>query len=382
MQADLQRIQKMEAIGQLTGGVAHDFNNLLGIIIGHLDTLEHEVAGNGPAMRHRESALKAALRGSDLIKRLLTFSSHASPEITPHNINHLITGILNMIERSLTASIKVETVLEDDLWATTVNAGELEDALINLAINARDAMPYGGHLRIETTNITLDQEQTRDHPKLKDGDYVELVISDNGTGIPEEILDRIYEPFFTTKPHGQGTGLGLSMVYGFIQKVNGFIEITSGPSKGTTIRILLPRSTDADQETAQLKKATSSSKNETILVVDDEYELALSTKISLNRLGYRVLTANNATEALRLLQHNRNVDLMFSDVIMSGGMNGFDLAKEAKRQYPKLKILLTSGFTQEQDHELFEEYGKGMLAKPYRSDEMSAKIRELLEQRE
>ncbi len=381
LQSDLQRIQKMEAIGQLTGGVAHDFNNLLGIIIGNLDILKHEVIGNGPAMRHCESALRAALRGSDLTKRLLTFSSDSPQEATPHNINYLISDILNMIERSLTASIKVETKLEDELWLTTVNAGELEDSLINLTINARDAMPYGGQLNIETTNTTLDQENIRDLPELKAGEYVELIVRDNGSGIPEDILERIYEPFFTTKPQGQGTGLGLSMVHGFIQKVNGHIDITSEPGKGTAVRILLPRSTTAEQAAAKLAHATSTSKNETILVVDDEYDLALSTKVSLNRLGYKVLTANNATEALRLLQNNQNIDLMFSDVIMSGGMNGFDLAKEAKRQYPNLKILLASGFTQDKDHELFEEYGKGMLAKPYRSNEMTAKIRELLDRR-
>ena len=304
---ELQRAQKMEAVGQLTGGVAHDFNNLLGIIIGNLDMLEDEVTGNGPAMRQCESAIKAALRGSYLTKRLLAFSSHATPETTPRNINHVVSGILNMIEKSLTASIRVETALADDLWLTNINAGELEDALINLAVNARDAMPNGGCLGIRTRNTTLDTDYIADHPSVKPGEYVELSITDNGTGIPEEMLERIYEPFFTTKASGQGTGLGLSMVYGFTQSIGGHMQTQSQPDHGTTVSILLPRSSNipATDNIAKPDKTTGHRGNETILVVDDEPELALSTKISLNRLGYRVFTAHNASEALKTLDGER-----------------------------------------------------------------------------
>ncbi len=378
LRSDLQRAQKMDAMGQLTGGVAHDFNNLLGIIVANLDMLKAEVAGSGPAMRRCESALSAALRGSDLTKRLLAFSSHAPTEAVLLNINYVINDILEMIEKSLTASIRVETTLAYDLWLTTINPGELEDTLINLAINARDAMPNGGDLCIETTNITLNQNDIEDHYNVATGDYVQLVVSDNGVGIPEDILERVYEPFFSTKPQGQGTGLGLSMVYGFTQSVDGHIKITSVPEQGTKVEILLPRSTTAP-DTTITSDQPSSTNNEIILVVDDEIELALIAKTSLNLIGYRVLTAHNATEALKLLEQNHNIALMFSDIIMSGGMNGFDLAKEAKRQHPQLKILLASGFTQDLDHEMFEQYGKNMLVKPYRSEEMTTRIRELLD---
>ncbi len=381
LQSDLQRAQKMDAVGQLTGGVAHDFNNLLGIIIANLDMLKAEVEGSGPAMRWRESAIKAAMRGSDLTKRLLAFSSHTPMEATPLNINHVINGLLEVIEKSITASIKVETTLADDLWLTTIDPGDLEDTLINLTLNARDAMPHDGSLCIETANVTLNQDYVDSHPNVTAGDYVQLLVSDNGIGIPEDVLERIYEPFFTTKPQGQGTGLGLSMVYGFTQGVNGHIEITSKPGQGTRIEILLPRSSLTESVTATSEQ-TSSGNSETILVVDDEEELALIAKTSLNRLGYRVFAAHSATEALKVLEQHPNIALMFSDIIMPGGMNGLNLAKEAKSQYPHLKILLTSGFTQDRDHEMFKQYGKGMLIKPYRSDEMTSKIRELLDSTE
>ncbi|MCP3672501.1 MAG: ABC transporter substrate-binding protein [Gammaproteobacteria bacterium] len=377
LQSDLQRAQKMDAVGQLSGGIAHDFNNLLGIIIANLDILKDEVAGNGLAMRRHESALNAAMRGSDLTKRLLTFSSHTPMEAAPLNINNVVNGILDMIEKSITASIEVETTLADNLWLTTINPGDLEDSLINLVINARDAMPHEGSLHIQTANVTLNQDYADTHQNVKTGDYVQLLVSDNGVGIPKNILERIYEPFFTTKPQGQGTGLGLSMVYGFTQSANGHIEITSKPGQGTRIEILLPRSTVTDNSTTTSEQA-SSTNNKTILVVDDEKELVLIAKASLNQLGYRVLTAHSATEALKVLEQNQNIALMFSDIIMPGSMNGLNLAKEAKRQYPHLKILLTSGFTRDIDHEIFKQYEKDMLPKPYRSGEMISKISKLL----
>ncbi|MCP4126322.1 MAG: ABC transporter substrate-binding protein [Gammaproteobacteria bacterium] len=381
LQSDLQRAQKMDAVGQLTSGVAHDFNNLLGIIIANLDMLRAEVEGSGPAMRWRESALKAAMRGSDLTKRLLAFSSHTPMEATPLNINHVVNDLLDVIEKSLTASIKVETTLADDLWLTTIDPGELEDTLINLTLNARDAISNDGPICIETANVTLNQDYVDSRPNITAGDYVQLLVSDNGIGIPEDILERIYEPFFTTKPQGQGTGLGLSMVYGFTQSVNGHIETTSKPGQGTRIEILLPRSSLTENVTATSEQI-SSTNNETILVVDDEEELTLIAKTSLNQLGYRVFTAHSATEALKVLEQHPSIALVFIDIIMPGSMNGLNLAKEAKSRYPHLKILLTSGFTQDRDHELFKQYGKSMLTKPYRRDEMTSKIRELLDRTE
>lgn len=378
----LRRANKMEALGQLTGGIAHDFNNLLGIIIGNLDLLEDECSEGDQATKHHiRSALKASLRGSDLTKSLLAFSRRSDPDTSPVNINLVIEGMRDMIEKSLTASISVETVLSDHLWYTDINPGELEDAIVNMAINSRDAMPNGGRFIIETENIITDDTFIEQHPDMPAGEYVLLTVSDTGQGISDELKDRIFEPFFTTKPTGQGTGLGIPMIYGFVNRSSGHIVLYSEPGTGTTFKIFLPHSikkNKPDVVSSNISE-TNLNGNETILVVDDEQDLAMIAQNTLSKLGYKTYCANNATEALKLLSEHAHIDLLFTDVVMPGGMDGYALANEVAKLYPKTKVLLASGFTNKfhLDQQNYSKYG--FLCKPYRKNELVERIRELFD---
>ncbi len=376
----LRRAQKMEAIGQLTGGIAHDFNNLLGIIVGNLDLLQDEL-DDGSAKQHTKSALKAALRGSDLTRRLLSFSRKATPETKPLCINQVITDMQNLIEKSLTASISVHVSLNKDLWMTDINQGELEDAIINLAVNARDAMPDGGKLFITTSNSTIDEQYTKQHTGAEVGEYVLVSVRDTGSGINEDIIEKVLDPFFTTKPGSKGSGLGLSMVYGFVKRVRGYINLISKPNTGTTVEIFLPRS---NQNSSCMDQNTSSEViqqggDETILVVDDEPDLALIAEGTLSKYGYHVLKAGTAAEAIDVLNKHPKVDLLFSDVVMPGGMDGLALAQYTKQNYPEIKILLASGFIHKTNKQQYEVSGYAMLRKPYRKTELIDQIRKTLD---
>ena len=378
----LRRAHKMEAMGQLTGGIAHDFNNLLGIIIGNLDLLEDEFPdADHTAKRHLASALKASLRGSDLTKRLLAFSRRSDPDTSTININQVIDGMRNMIEKSLTASISVETILSDNLWQTNINPGELEDAIVNMAINSRDAMPKGGRFLIETENIITDDTFIEKNPDITPGEYVLLTVSDTGRGIPNEIKDRIFEPFFTTKPTGEGTGLGIPMIYGFVKRSSGHIILYSEQGTGTTFKILLPHSDRKSKPDSvnHPQNEINLRGNETILIVDDEQDLAMIAEDVLSKLGYKVFRAGNATEALKLLNEQIQIDLMFSDVVMPGGMDGYALADEVTKLYPKIKVLLASGFTNKFHADQHNKSEYSFLCKPYRRNEMVKRIRELLD---
>ncbi len=378
----LRRAHKMKALGQLTGGIAHDFNNLLGIIIGNLDLLEDEVSDLGhTAKRQLNSALKASLRGSDLTKRLLAFSRRSTPDTSPLNINLVVEGMRNMIEKSLTASISVETIQSSNLWYADINPGELEDAIVNMAVNARDAMPEGGRFIIETQNITTDDTFIEQHPDISPGEYILLTVSDTGRGIPAEVMDRIFEPFFTTKPTGEGTGLGIPMIYGFVKRSSGHITLYSETGTGTTFKIYFPRSLRNCKTgvTDKVNVETSLNGHESILVVDDEEDLAIIAEDTLRKLGYTVFRAGNAPEALNVIAEQTQIDLLFSDVVMPGGMDGYALASEATKLKPNIKVLLASGFTNKFHANQHEDSKHGFLSKPYRRKDMAKKIREILD---
>ena len=379
----LRRSQKMEAIGRLSGGIAHDFNNQLGVVIGYLDFMRNHVAHEEKPRMWVDTATKAVLRCMDLTRQLLVFSRRQPRERAVVDLNILLREMKTMIARSMTPQVEVQYFLADALWSTEIDPGEFQDAILNLVINARDAMPKGGKLLIETSNKFLDGGYTALNPGMKPGDYVQLMLSDTGTGIAAENMERIFEPFFTTKPEGVGTGLGLAMVYGFIKRYGGNIKVYSEPGVGTTIRMYLPRAT-GEAVTSSMdhaRQATLPGGDERILIVDDETDLLQLAEQYLKDLGYRTRTAENAAQALRILAEDRDFDLLFSDVVMPGGMNGYELAQQATVLVPGLRVLLTSGFTSNTiAHNGLARFSAHLLSKPYRQAELARRLRLVLEE--
>jgi len=376
----LRRNQKMDAIGQLSGGLAHDFNNQLGIIIGYLDFLKDHVEGEEKPDKWVDTATNAALHCTDLTRQLLSFSRASSHAKTVIDINTALTELQTMFARSITPAIEIEYFLSDKLWLTEIDPGEFQDAILNIIINARDAMPNGGKLIIETSNKFMDTEAIAINPQSESGEYVQIMISDNGCGMDKNILEHIFEPFYTTKEKGKGTGLGMSMVYGFAKRFGGFIKIYSEVNIGTTLRLYLPRSDatkTSTQQTAPDEKPPRG--NETILIVDDEVDLLHLADNYLTDLGYKTYLAENAQQALDVLARHKDIDLVFSDIVMPGGMNGYELAQQISRQRPELKVLLTSGFTSKaviKDDQL--RFSAQMLNKPYRKITLAKRIRLVL----
>ncbi|MBT4519269.1 MAG: response regulator [Halieaceae bacterium] len=380
----LRRTQKMDALGHLTGGVAHDFNNLLGIIQGNLELVELTAELDDKTRERLTSIMKATKRGSTLTRQLLGFSRSHVTTVTPTDINQAIIELESLIERSLTPQINVEKNLATGLWVTKINLGDFEDNLLNLLINARDAMPDGGTLTIETTNRTLDKHYCTLNPEATPGDYVCLTISDTGEGITPEIMDQIFEPFFTTKPRGKGTGLGLAMVFGFVQRSGGHISANSKPGVGTSFSFYLPRTVEAPEQT----DATSSQVpalprgNETILVVDDEQAILDFVQETLASLGYRVMTASAGMQAMTALEGTPEIDMLISDIVMPGGMNGYQLAEQALELRPRLKILLSTGFSDDaiSNHGLAH-FQTNLINKPYTLFDLARRVRALLDER-
>ena len=378
----LRRSQKMEAVGQLTGGIAHDFNNLLSIIIGNLDLLEEELESNSELYPPLETALKASLRGAATTKKLLAFSRQTTQSFSPLDVNAAIQNMDDMLAKSLTAEINIKMDLQDGLWLTEIDPGDLGDAIINLAINARDAMPNGGDLIIETTNKELGDSYVEMNPEVATGNYVMVSVSDSGEVMSKETLDKLFEPFFTTKAQGEGTGLGLSMVYGFVKRSKGHIKVYSRPGQGSTFRLYLPQAQGLAKDThsTPTDNETLLGGNETILIVDDEKELASLAQASLAKLGYETFVAEDASIAQEILNKEERIDLLFSDVVMPGEMNGLDFAIQAIEQHPELKVLMTSGFTQKLiTDKKYSALIKEMLVKPYRRPELAKRIRETLD---
>jgi signal transduction histidine kinase/CheY-like chemotaxis protein len=387
-EAALRQAQKMEAVGQLTGGVAHDFNNLLLVIQGNLEQIERDVATsrNGDADRLARP-VRAALRGVDraaaLTHRLLAFARRQPLAPEPLEPNKLVGGMSDLLRRTLGESIKIETALADDLWRAFADPNQLESAILNLAVNARDAMPEGGNLMIETANVRLDRTYADIHDVAAPGPYVMIAITDTGSGMPTEIAERAFEPFFTTKEVGRGTGLGLSQVYGFIKQSGGHVKIYSEPGEGTTVRIYLPRHVPHGEErnidADGAPETPAAAESETILVVEDDEDVRATSVESLRQLGYRVLDAPDGAAALRLLEREPGVQLLFTDVGLPGGMNGRRLAEEARRRRPDLRVLFTTGYARDAIvHQGRLDPGIELIVKPYTYAALAAKIRAVM----
>lgn len=373
--------QRMEALGQLTGGIAHDSNNLLTVITGNLEMLEEELAGH-PGIKYLREAQEAAQMGARLNQRLLTFARRRRLEPQVVNLNDQVLAMSELLRRTIGETIKLTTVLAHDLGATRVDPSEVESAVLNLAINARDAMPQGGNLRIETTNMTVDADISRIEKGLQPGAYVRLSVSDTGCGMPPEIVARVFEPFFTTKPPGKGTGLGLATIFGFVKQSNGHVGVYSEVGHGTTIHLYLPRllAGGALSAAGAAGDPLPLAQGETILVVEDNPQVRTLTVERLRRLGYRVRDAENGPTALALLDAGQTAHLVFSDVVMPGGLSGFDLARSIVERTPGQRILLTSGFAEDMargnDRSLADQH---ILRKPYSLAELASAIRRALD---
>ena len=379
LENQLAQSQKMEAIGNLTGGMAHDFNNLLGIIVGNLDLLRDQQTGDPLSAELTEEALDAALRGADLTRRLLAFARRQPLQPERSDVNELVAGITHLLKRTLGEQVEITLELRMDVWPVMVDPAQLESAIVNLATNARDAMPGGGRLSIKTDNRALDPDYASQHAELQPGDYVLIEVSDTGTGMPPEVLNRVFEPFFTTKEQGKGTGLGLSMVFGFMKQSGGHINVYSEPGIGTTFRLYLPRSSvSTGDEAAAAAQPMALGAGETVLAVEDNASLRRVAVRQLTQLGYRVHEAEDAQAALNILEKER-VHLLFTDIVMPGGTSGYELAHEVQSRWPETKVLLTSGFPEVKTDGDQRPSDIRMLNKPYRRDDLARTIREVLE---
>jgi PAS domain S-box-containing protein len=381
-QKQLVQAQRMEAIGQLTGGIAHDFNNLLTIIGGNLELLQDTVKGERPE-RQLKRALEAVGMGSRLTQRLLTFARRSNLEPVILNINNQVMTIIDLLRRTIGKTITISSVLAPDVGYVLADPSEVENAIINLALNARDAMPNGGKLIIETANLTIDQTfpLAIQNTKIVPGNYIRLSVSDTGTGMPPDILNKVFEPFFTTKEHGQGTGLGLATVYGFAQQSGGYVTIYSETGFGTTVNIFLPHSHQPTTAASKPFNQLTASGQNRILVVEDNPDVREVTIQRLENLGYHILARNNGPAAVELLKRDQAFDLVFSDIMMTGGMSGYDLADWIAVNLPLVKVLLTSGFSNEiikrtagQSREL------KVLRKPYAIADLANALREAFDE--
>jgi len=386
----LRQSQKMEAVGQLTGGVAHDFNNLLTIVMGGLDVIGRQIPALGASaaaervVRAKDMALQAVQRAVTLTNRLLAFSRQQPLAPKSIDANKLVSATCEFLRRTLGEAVSLETVLAGGLWRSNADPNQLENALLNLTLNARDAMPAGGKVTIETANCYLDEAYVGGIAEpVEVGQYVMIAVTDTGTGMDKATLERVFEPFFTTKEVGKGTGLGLSQVYGFVRQSAGHVKVYSELEEGTTVRIYLPRYVGAEGHTEDAEYSgpvTRAIGNETILVVEDDEALRSYTVETLAELGYRVLAAPNGVAAIEILDGGQAVDLLFTDVVMPGGVNGRQLADEAARLRPGLKVLFTTGYTRNAIvHHGRLDAGVEMISKPFSFSALSAKVRALLD---
>jgi PAS domain S-box-containing protein len=376
----LAQSQKMEAVGQLTGGIAHDFNNLLLVVTGNLELLEPRLLDDESRALLKEAQDAAAL-GSKLTDQLLTFARRRHMDAHVIQLNDLVVSVTDMLRRTLGEHITLSTSLAPEVWATRADPGQFQSAIVNMAVNARDAMAQGGKLVVETRNMVFDEQHADFHSELPPGEYVQLSISDSGTGMPPDVRDRVFEPFFTTKEKGRGTGLGLAMVYGFVKQSGGHVTIYSEVGHGTTINLYLPRADGASvEDAAGAKKAdTDTRARETILVVEDDERVRQLTIKRLKLIGYQVLEAHDGPSALEMLRRGDEVDLVFTDLIMPGGLSGREVAIRAREMKPGIKVLLTSGYAEELVHgdELQRERLK-VLRKPYQQADLVAVLRDVL----
>jgi PAS domain S-box-containing protein len=374
--------QKMETVGQLSGGIAHDFNNLLTVIIGNSETLGDRLKARPDLKQLSDTVLGAGERGAELTRRLLAFSRRQVLQPVAIDCQRLIDDMNELLRRTLREDIEIETTHAQSLPRALVDPPQLESAILNLALNAQDAMPMGGHLTITTTDAVLDERYRDEHPEVLPGEYVMVSVTDDGSGMPPDVLERVFEPFYTTKDVGKGSGLGLSMVYGFVKQSNGHVSIYSEPGLGTTVRLYLPtaRADVADRIEGPARDATPQRGSELVLVVEDDNFVRGYAVASLESLGYRVMTAHNGRAALERLSNGDKPDILFTDIVMPGGVSGLDLAERAQVLQPGMRVLFASGYPLE----TLASRGKlnvasMILNKPYRKAELAQRIREALD---
>jgi len=375
----LRQAQKMEAVGQLTGGIAHDFNNILTVIVGNLDMIAAGLADRPRLAGMAGAALQASLRGAEMTRRLLAFARRQTLEPRRFILNDRLPSLVAVLGRTLGEQIRITTTLAPGLWPARADPFQVDDALVNLAINARDSMPNGGELRIETANVRLDDAYAAGNAEVVPGDYVLLAVGDSGCGMTPEVAERALEPFFTTKPAGEGTGLGLSMIYGFARQSGGHLKIASELGIGTTVKLYLPRSMEADDAPVAVESTTLPRGEETILLVEDNADVRTMAERQLTELGYRVRTAESGPAALSLIGSGADCDLLFTDIVMPGGMTGYELATAARARRPGLRVLFTSGHARVPLSSEAGATAEGpLLRKPYRRSELARQVHEAL----
>ena len=379
----LLQVQKLEAVGQLTGGVAHDFNNLLTVISGNLQMLQERLDHDPPLLNLAGAAAKAALRGAELTRKLLAFSRRQPLQPREIDIGELVHNMTDMLRRTLGESIHIETAIQPGLAKAVADPGQLENALLNLALNARDAMPQGGRLTIETATVAPDAASGIEDSDIAPGEYVMLAVVDTGSGMPPEVMKRAFEPFFTTKGAGKGSGLGLATVYGFVKQSGGHVKIYSELSRGTKVQLYLPQAKSNNE--ARMHEFASShaprASGETVLLVEDDEGVRELAATFLHDLGYALLEAADAQQALAILEEGRPIDLLFTDIVMPGGMNGLELSHEALRRRPAMKVLYTSGYMENTlVHDGKLDDGIQLITKPYTKETLARQIRRVLEQ--
>lgn len=375
----LRESQKLEAVGHLTGGVAHDFNNLLTVILGNSEMMV-ELATDPELQVMAEMTVSAATRGAELTSRLLAFARRQPLDPKPTDLNQLVEAMRGLIRRTLPENIELVLSPAPDLGIVEIDAGELDTALLNLVVNARDAMPGGGKLTIETTNTLLDEDYAQRHTEISPGEYVMIGVSDSGKGMNPEIVGRVFEPFFTTKSVGKGSGLGLSMVFGFTKQSGGHISIYSEPNEGTSVKLFFPRVRGLQKTTYQpASELLPEGGNEHILIAEDDRLVLQHLERQLRSLGYQVTAVTSGPEALRALEKDNDIDLLLTDIVMPGGMNGRQLADKARETYPSLKVLFTSGYTENAVvHQGRLDPGVELLSKPYTRIELATKVQRVL----
>jgi signal transduction histidine kinase/CheY-like chemotaxis protein len=373
IEQQLFQAQKMEAVGQLTGGIAHDFNNMLTVVIGNLDSLARALRGTGRNFGRAEMALTGALSCAELTRRLLAFARRQPLQPSPVDLGQMCRNVAKLLGRTLGERIRIDIKCESQVWHVLADPSQVESSVINLAVNARDAMTEGGTLTIETSNITSHGEDD-DVPA---GDFVLLSVTDTGVGMTAEVLERAVEPFFTTKNLGHGTGLGLSMVYGFVKQSGGHVKIESAPNRGTRVRLYLPRTeavTQTAEATIEIEAAGISGRDRTILLVEDDAGVRAVTAAMLKELQFTVIEADNGSHALDIVANQPGIDLLFTDIVMPG-MNGFELGRLARERRPQLPVLYATGYSASYTA---TEKGADVLAKPYREADLLTKLRVLL----
>jgi len=377
----MRQSQKMEAVGQLSGGIAHDFNNQLGVVLGYLEKIQISVSEDSEQTRWVLAASKASERCVELTKNLLDFSRKKKITQSIVNLNNSLSSMQSMIEHSISENIKLKFQLDSDLHTVAIDEGEFQDVILNLVINARDAMPEGGVLSVITENVSLQHKQAHYLNSLEPGDYIKISIVDSGLGMSEQIVERIFEPFFTTKPVGVGTGLGMPMVFGFINRVNGAVDVRTEEDKGTCIELYIPKTSGKVGLEMKSEKRVLPEGHEKVLLVEDEEALRCLAEEFLKNLGYEVYSTENASEALNVLTSNAEIDVLFSDVVMPGGIDGYQLVEKARLLRPSIKVLLATGYaSQEQAKQnMADEVADVILYKPYSQSILAQRIRRVLD---